>query len=101
RVITQLENKRREDEERRRLQEEREREARIKAEEYRIRRERQAALEGLDGDQLEDKKLELLTEAQVEAKLANFLKAKGGPTDEEKRAIVRALREARISTWEK
>lgn len=58
-----------------------------------------AALEGLTPEQQEDKKLELLSDAQFDAKVRAFCK-KGGPTDAEKQAIVRALRGPRLEYWQ-
>ena len=61
-----------------------------------------AALEGLTPEQQEDKKLELLSDAQFDAKVRAFCKEpkKGGPTDAEKQAIVRALRGPRLEYWQ-
>jgi CRISPR-associated protein Cmr6 len=60
------------------------------------------AMEGLSPEQQEDKKLELLSEAQFEAKVRAFCKEpkKGGPTEPEKQAIVRALRGPRLGYWQ-
>ncbi|MBV6501364.1 MAG: hypothetical protein CJBNEKGG_03874 [Prosthecobacter sp.] len=61
-----------------------------------------AALEGLTPEQQEDKKLELLSNPQFDAKVRAFCKEpkKGGPTDAEKQAIVRALRGPRLDYWQ-
>jgi CRISPR-associated protein Cmr6 len=61
-----------------------------------------AALEGLTPEQQEDKKLELLSDAQFDAKVRAFCKEpkKGGPTEPEKQAIVRALRGPRLEYWQ-
>ena len=61
-----------------------------------------AALEGLTPEQQGDKKLELLNEAQFEAKVRSFCKEpkKGGPTEPEKQAIVRALRGPHLAYWQ-
>jgi len=61
-----------------------------------------AELEGLTPEQQEDKKLELLSEAQFDAKVRAFCKEpkKGGPSEPEKQAIVRALRGPRLAYWE-
>lgn len=61
-----------------------------------------AALEGLTSEQQEDKKLELLSDPQFEAKVKAFCKEpkRGGPTDPEKQAIVRALRGPRLTYWQ-
>ncbi len=61
-----------------------------------------AALEGLTPEQQEDKKLELLSDPQFDAKVRAFCKEpkKGGPTVAEKQAIVRALRGPRIDYWQ-
>lgn len=61
-----------------------------------------AALEGLTPEQQEDKKIEMLTDQQFDAKVRGFCKdiKKGGPTDVEKQAIVRALRGPRINYWQ-
>ena len=61
-----------------------------------------AALEGLTPEQQEDKKIEMLTDPQFDAKVRGFCKdiKKGGPTDVEKQAIVRALRGHRINYWQ-
>lgn len=73
-------------------------EARIRAE---AKAALAAALEGLSPEQQEDKKLELLSEAQFEAKVRAFCKEskKGGPSEPEKQAIVRALRGPRLDFW--
>ena len=61
----------------------------------------EAALEGLPPEQQEDKKLELLSDPQFDAKVRAFCKEpkKGGPRDAEKQAIVRALRGPRLYYW--
>lgn len=61
-----------------------------------------AALEGLTPEQQEDKKLELLSNPQFDAKVRAFCKEpkKGGPTDAEKQAIVRALHGPRLDYWQ-
>lgn len=61
----------------------------------------EAALEGLPAEQQEDKKLELHSDPQFDAKVRAFCKEpkKGGPTDAEKQAIVRALRGPRLEYW--
>ena len=61
-----------------------------------------AALDGLTPEQQEDKKLELLSDSQFDAKVRGFCKdvKKGGPSDAEKQAIVRALRGNRIDYWQ-
>lgn len=62
----------------------------------------EAALEGLSPEQKEDKKLELLSDAQFDSKVRAFCKEpkRGGPTESEKPAIVRALRGPRLSYWQ-
>lgn len=74
-------------------------EAETKAE---ARAELAAALEGLTADEQEDKKVELLSDSQFEAKIRAFCKEpkKGGPSDAEKEAIVRALRGPRLDYWQ-
>lgn len=61
-----------------------------------------AALVGLTPEQQEDKKIELLLAPQFDTKLRAFCKdlRKGGPTEAEKQAIVRALRGPRLSDWQ-
>lgn len=61
-----------------------------------------AAFEGLTTEQQEDKKLELLSEQQFDAKVRAFCKEpkKGGPSEAEKQAIVRALRGPRLDYWQ-
>lgn len=62
----------------------------------------EATLQGLSPDEGEDKKIELLTDQQFDAKVRAFWKEpkKGGPTEEEKKAIVRALRGPRQAYWQ-
>ena len=88
--------------EKQRLAEEQRRKAE-EAERLRQKQEREAALAGLSGDERADKEIELLTDPQFDAKVRAFCKEpkKGGPTEEQKRAIVRALRGARLAYWEK
>lgn len=73
-------------------------------EEKRLRekQEREAALANLTGDARADKEIELLTDAQFDAKVRAFCKdpKKGGPTEEQKKAIVRALRGPRLAYWQ-
>jgi CRISPR-associated protein Cmr6 len=59
------------------------------------------ALEGLTDEQKEDKKIELLNDSQFDNKVRSFCKEikKGGPSDIEKQAIVRALRGPRVGYW--
>jgi CRISPR/Cas system CMR subunit Cmr6 (Cas7 group RAMP superfamily) len=87
------EAKRKQDEERRKA----EQEARA-----RLRHECEAALAGLTGDERADKEVELLSEAQFDGKVRAFCKEpkKGGPTEEQRRAIVRALRGPRLAYWQ-
>ena len=61
-----------------------------------------AALEGLSPEQKEDKKVEFLTDAQFDTKVRAFCKdlKRGGSTEPEKQAIVRALRGSRLSYWQ-
>jgi CRISPR type III-B/RAMP module RAMP protein Cmr6 len=61
-----------------------------------------AALGGLTPDQQEDKKLDLLSPAQFDSKVRAFCKdlKKGGPSEPEKQAIVRALRGPRLEYWQ-
>lgn len=95
--------KQRREEERRQLREKDEQAARER--EAEARRSAKAALEqalaGLSPEQQEDKKLELLTEAQFDAKMRAFCKdpKKGGPGELEKQAIIRALRGPRLAYW--
>ncbi len=56
-------------------------------------------LANLSPEERADKKIELLEESQFDNKIRNFVKAKGGPSEEEKQAIVRALRGPRIAYW--
>lgn len=89
----------------RRAKEEAERKAREEAEARELERKRQQkeeerrALEGLSPDEQEDWKIQQLSDAQFDAKVRNFLKRRGAPTEAEKAAIVRALRGPRIEYW--
>jgi CRISPR-associated protein Cmr6 len=101
-VRTTLEEKtRREREAREREQEEQKRKAE-EAERLRQKQDRQAALANLTGDERADKEIELLTDQQFDAKVRAFCKdtKKGGPTEEQKKAIVRALRGPRLAYWQ-
>lgn len=74
------------------------------AEAARIRREQQAAvMEGMTDDQKDDLRIEQLTDGAFENKVRNFFKEpkKGGPSDNERRAIIRALRGNRLEFWQK
>lgn len=66
------------------------------------RAEREAALAGLSADERADKEVELMTPAQFDNKIRSFNKEpkKGGPADEQKKAIVRALRGPRQGYWQ-
>ena len=72
------------------------------AERLRQKQEREAALANLSGDERADKEIELLTDPQFDAKVRAFCKEpkKGGPTEEQKKAIVRALRSPRLAYWQ-
>lgn len=72
------------------------------AERIRQKEEHEAALAGLSGDERADKEIELLTEQQFDAKARAFCKEpkKGGPTEEQRKAIVRALRGPRLTFWQ-
>ena len=61
-----------------------------------------AALEGLSPEEKEDKQLEMLNPHQFDTKVRSFCKEpkKGGPSDDQKLAIVRALRGPRLSYWQ-
>jgi CRISPR/Cas system CMR subunit Cmr6 (Cas7 group RAMP superfamily) len=87
--------------EKQRLAEEQRRKAEV-AERLRQEQEREAALANLSGDERADKEIELLTEQQFDAKVRAFCKEprKGGPTEEQKKAIVRALRGPRLAYWQ-
>jgi CRISPR-associated protein Cmr6 len=87
--------------EKQRLAEEQRRKAE-EAERLRQKQEREAALAHLSGDERADKEIELLTDQQFDAKVRAFCKEpkKGGPTEEQKRAIVRALRGPRLAYWQ-
>jgi CRISPR type III-B/RAMP module RAMP protein Cmr6 len=63
---------------------------------------REAALAGLSPEQRADKEVELMTEPQFDAKVRAFFKEpkRGGPTEEQKKAIVRALRGSRLTCWQ-
>ena len=76
-----------------------EEETKIKAE---ARASKDSILAGLSPEAQEDKKLEWLTDAQFDAKVRAFCKEprRGGPTEVEKKAIVRALREPRLAYWQ-
>ncbi len=60
-----------------------------------------AALEGLTGEDLANKQVELMTKEQFWSKVQAFHKEskKGGPLDEHRKALVRALRGARLDVW--
>lgn len=80
-------------------------EQQLKAEEearLQRKRERESLLAGLPPEQRADKEIEMLTDDQFKEKVRNFCKdtRKGGPTDEQKKAIVRALRGPRLAFWE-
>jgi CRISPR/Cas system CMR subunit Cmr6 (Cas7 group RAMP superfamily) len=61
-----------------------------------------AELAGLSPEQRADKLVQLLTAQQFEAKIRAFCKEpkKGGPSEDDKKAIVRALRGPQLSFWE-
>lgn len=71
-------------------------------EKLRVKREIEEELAGLTPDQQEDKKIELLSDEQFNTKLLAFLKdkKKGGPTEPERHAIIRALRGSRLPYWQ-
>jgi CRISPR type III-B/RAMP module RAMP protein Cmr6 len=98
---TLLDRAERERAEKQRLAEEQRRKAE-EAERLRQKQEREAALANLSGDERADKEIELLTYQQFDAKVRAFCKEpkKGGPTEEQKRAIVRALRGPRLAYWQ-
>jgi hypothetical protein len=98
---TLLDRAERERAEKQRLAEEQRRKAE-EAERLRQKQEREAALANLSGDERADKEIELLTDQQFDAKVRAFCKEpkKGGPTEEQKRAIVRALRGPRLAYWQ-
>ena len=60
-----------------------------------------SALAALSPDEQEDKKIEMMTAHQFEAKVSAFCKdpKKGGPSAAEQQAIVRALRGSRLDFW--
>ncbi len=72
------------------------------ADRLRQKQEREAALANLSGDERADKEIELLSDQQFDAKVRAFCKEprKGGPTEEQKKAIVRALRGPRLAYWQ-
>jgi CRISPR-associated protein Cmr6 len=81
-----------EEEQRRKIEEEKRRQA---------REAEAAATTDMTEDQKADWRLEQLLPQQFDAKVRNFHKEakKGGPSDVEKAAIVRALRGARLESW--
>lgn len=91
--------------ERERIQKQREAEAQqAKAQEEAKRKaklEREAALAGLPPEARADKEIEMLTDQQFDNLVRAFCKdpRKGGPTDEQRKAIVRALRGPRSAYW--
>lgn len=91
--------------ERERIQKQREAEAqKLRAQEEARRKaklEREAALAGLPPEERADKEIEMLTGQQFDNLVRAFCKEpkKGGPTDEQKKAIVRALRGPRVNYW--
>lgn len=90
----------------RKEEEEKQREAEKEAAEAKAKAEAKAALAAefakLTPEQQEDKRIELLTDAQFDAKVRAFCKEprKGGPSDTEQQAIVRALRGPRLDYWQ-
>jgi hypothetical protein len=70
-------------------------------ERQRRKAEEQAALSGLSPDQQADWRLAQLSPNQFDAKVRAFCKdqRRGGPTEEEKKAIVRALRGDQAAYW--
>jgi CRISPR/Cas system CMR subunit Cmr6 (Cas7 group RAMP superfamily) len=71
-------------------------------EERRLERERQAsALQGLSPEAQEDWKLAQLSDSQFDAKVRNFCNEprRGGPSEAEKAAIIRALKGVRSQFW--
>jgi len=69
----------------------------------RVRREQEAAVTaGMSDDEKADWKLSQLQDQQFESKLRNFFKEpkRGGPSENEKAAIIRALRGARLAHWQ-
>gem|GEM_PF-5039651 len=86
------------------LQQKKEEERRKIEEAERIRRkqEEEAALAGLSEDERADKIIARLNDQQFDSKVRAFCKdpKKGGPTEAEKRAIVRALRGPRLAYWQ-
>lgn len=89
-----------------RIQKQREAEAqKLKAQEEARRKaklEREAALAGLPPEARADKEIEMLTDQQFDNLVRAFCKdpKKGGPTDEQRKAIVRALRGPRLAYWD-
>jgi CRISPR type III-B/RAMP module RAMP protein Cmr6 len=78
--------------------------ARTKAEAEAARlkkKEEEDATEGMSEAEREDWKLGKLSDSQFDGKVRNFFKEpkRGGPTEAEKRAIIRALRSVRIGYW--
>jgi CRISPR type III-B/RAMP module RAMP protein Cmr6 len=82
-------------------QAERDAEARRREEERRRQEaaERKARLAAMTPDDLADLTVSAWNDPQFENRLRNFWKEKGGPSEPEKSAIVRALRSARLATW--
>lgn len=72
------------------------------AERLRQKRELETALANLSGEERADKEIELLTDQQFDGKVRAFCKdpKHGGPTEEQKKAIVRALRGPRLTYWQ-
>jgi CRISPR-associated protein Cmr6 len=100
-VDEDLARKQRAETEERRRQADAERKKAEAEEISRRKRELEQTLAGLSPQEQEDKKIELMTPEQFETKIRAFLKErkKGGPTDEERQAIIRALRGPRIGYW--
>lgn len=73
------------------------------AERIRQKQEQQAQLARLSPEERADWEIERLTDQQFDTKVRAFCKEPrhGGPTDEQKKAIVRALRGKRLAYWEK
>ncbi len=74
------------------------------AELRRLKKEEEAnALKGLSSEAAEDWKIAQLSDPQFEAKVRSFFKEpkRGGPLDEEKPAIIRALKGPRLEIWKR
>ena len=101
-VRERIEQKKRDDEKAARDRAEKDRHDREQDDRRKEKQALQQALEGLTPEDQEDKKMELMNDGQFDAKVRAFCKEpkRGGPSESEKGAIVRALRKPRLTYWQ-